>query len=193
MIELVSAAMSANADHGLSRDESAGTAIAPNPLILARHLSRRICAAVGRGIRVGASVLPAARELDQLADHDLRISASIDRTFLALPGTRRAVDRAEASHERAEHRDRAGTRARLPGLPPDRLRRGRGRAGRPRAIISITADPQRDGARPRCRGIDRRDLRDAGAFLGVGAGVVVRRLGVRRALVGAWRRSRSAT
>jgi hypothetical protein len=82
MIELVSAAMSANADHGLSRDESAGTAIAPDPLILARHLSRRICAAVGRGIRVGASFLPAARELDQLADHDLR-DLRIDRSDIS--------------------------------------------------------------------------------------------------------------
>ena len=81
MTRQISAAMSESAG-SLSSDESSGTITDRNPLAIARLALHRMSIAIGHGIAVGVSFVQAARELDGLADHDLR-DLRIDRSDIS--------------------------------------------------------------------------------------------------------------
>ena len=72
MTRQISAAMSESAGRSLSSDESSGTITDRNPLAIAGLALHRMSIAIGHGIAAGVSFVQAARELDGLADHDLR-------------------------------------------------------------------------------------------------------------------------
>ena len=66
----------------LSSDEPSGTITDRNPLAIAGLALHRMSIAIGQGIAVRVSFVQAARELDRLADHDLR-DLRIDRSDIS--------------------------------------------------------------------------------------------------------------
>jgi hypothetical protein len=82
MTRQVSAAMSESAGRSLSSDESSGTITDRNPPAIAGLALHRMSIAIGHGIAVGVSFVQAARELDGLADHDLR-DLRVDRSDIS--------------------------------------------------------------------------------------------------------------
>ena len=82
MTRRISAVTSESAGIGLSSDETSSATADRNPLGSARLALRHMALAIGEGIAVGVSFIHAARELDGLADHDLR-DLRIDRSDIS--------------------------------------------------------------------------------------------------------------